>query len=179
MQTTKNPGEPGQTSDLIDATVAARTNLREGLAAMHRVRLSAYLAFAGVILLTGPVLGIDPIAFTLRGGGICGLGAASAWLVLRAVRGGPPREWMAYVAVPVDVGAVVFVALLLGGIDTTAPLVFFVVVVMHGLLLTETEALTATSAKFLQYDLGPASDPGPPLVAACVMLQTKMEFSKV
>jgi len=42
---------------------------------------------------------------------------------------------MAYVAVPVDVGAVVFVALLLGGIDTTAPLVFFVVVVMHGLLL--------------------------------------------
>jgi len=131
----RNPGEPAQASDLIDATVAARTNLREGLGAMHRVRLSAYIAFTGVILLTGPVLGIDPIEFTLWGGGVCALGASSAWLVLRAVRIGPPPEWMAYVAVPVDVGAVVFVALLLGGIDTTAPLVFFVVVVMHGLLL--------------------------------------------
>jgi adenylate cyclase len=49
---------------------------------------------------------------------------------------------MAYVAVPVDVGAVVSVALLLGGIGTTAPLVFFVVVVMHGLLL-HTRALSA------------------------------------
>jgi hypothetical protein len=48
-----------------------------------------------------------------------------------------PCGLLAYVAVPVDVGAVVFVALLLGGIDTTAPLVFFVVVVMHGLLLRE------------------------------------------
>jgi adenylate cyclase len=142
VQTTKTPAESVQAGDLIDGTVAARTNLREGLGAMHRVRLTAYLAFAGVILLTGPVLGIDPVAFTLRGGGICALGAASAWLVLRAVHGAPPQEWMAYVAVPVDVAAVVFVALLLGGIDTTAPLVFFVVVVMHGLLL-HTRALAA------------------------------------
>ncbi|MCS5636668.1 MAG: adenylate/guanylate cyclase domain-containing protein [Myxococcota bacterium] len=142
MQDTENPGESVQASALMDATVAARTNLREGLGAMHRVRLTGYLAFAGVMFVTGPVLGIDPIAFTLQGIGFCALGALSAWLVLRAVRRGPPPAWMAYAAVPVDVGAVVSVAFLLGGIDTTAPLVFFVVVVMHGLLL-HTRALSA------------------------------------
>ena len=59
------PEEAGGLNRLIDSKVAERTNLREGLAAMHRVRLIAYVAFASVIFLTGPVLGIDPIEFTI------------------------------------------------------------------------------------------------------------------
>ena len=105
--------------------------------------MTAYFSLCSSIVLaritslftTGPILGIDPITFTLQGMGICSLGAVSAWLVLRTVRRAPPREWMAYAAVPVDVGNVMFVGLLLGGVGTTAPMVFFIVVVMHGLLL--------------------------------------------
>jgi adenylate cyclase len=132
----------GELSQLLDSKVAQRTNLREGLRAMHRVRFIGYIAFAFVIFITGPVLQIDPIEFTIQGIGICSLGFVSAWLILRANRRGPPREWMAYVAVPVDVGIVMAVALILGGVGTTAPLVFFLVVALHGLLL-HTRALLA------------------------------------
>ena len=52
---------------LMDAALAERTNLREGLREMHRVRFIAYLAFTAVIVLTGPVLQIDPLEFTLQG----------------------------------------------------------------------------------------------------------------
>jgi len=142
----------GELSQLLDSKVAQRTNLREGLRAMHRVRFIGYIAFAFVIFITGPVLQIDPIEFTIQGIGICSLGFVSAWLILRANRRGPPREWMAYVAVPVDVGIVMAVALILGGVGTTAPLVFFLVVALHGLLL-HTRALLAivvcASAAFL------------------------------
>ena len=106
---------PGELSQLVDAKVAERTNLREGLRTMHRVRLTGYIAFASVIFLTGPVLKIDPIEFTIQGMGILSLGFVSAWLILRAIRRGPPKEWMAYVAVPIDVGIVLCVALVLGG----------------------------------------------------------------
>ena len=146
---------PGELSQLVDAKVAARTNLREGLRTMHRVRLTGYIAFASVIFLTGPVLKIDPIEFTIQGMGILSLGFVSAWLILRAIRRGPPKEWMAYVAVPIDVGIVLCVALVLGGSGTTAPLAFFLVVVMHGLLL-HTRALLAivvcASAAYLVLD---------------------------
>jgi len=149
------PEEAGGLNRLIDSKVAERTNLREGLAAMHRVRLIAYVAFASVIFLTGPVLGIDPIEFTLQGIALCSLGILSAWLILRSVRRAPAREWMAYAAVPVDVGIAMTVALLLGGSGTTTPLTFFVIVVMHGLLL-HTRALLAVmvsaSAAFLLLD---------------------------
>jgi len=141
---------------LVDAKVAERSNLREGLRAMHRVRFVAYLAFSMVMFLTGPVLQLDPISFTLQGLGVCALGVVSAWLVLREVRRGPPREWMAYAAVPVDVGCVLAVALLLGGVDTTAPLAFFIVVVMHGLLLHPRALfaiVVAASAAFLLLDV--------------------------
>ncbi|MFP8882250.1 MAG: adenylate/guanylate cyclase domain-containing protein [Myxococcota bacterium] len=136
----------------MDSKVAQRTNLREGLRAMHRVRFIAYLAFVFVIFITGPVLKLDDAEFTIQGMGACGLGFVSAWLVLLAVRRGPPREWMAYVAVPVDVGIIMAVALMLGGAGTTAPLVFFLSVALHGLLL-HTRALLAivvcASAAFL------------------------------
>jgi adenylate cyclase len=130
---------------LIDSNLADRTNLREGLRAMHRVRFTGYVAFTCVILLTGPILGIDPIQFTIKGMLLCSLGLLSAWLVLHSLQRGPPPEWMAYLAIPVDVGNVLVVAWLLGGVGTTAPLVFFVVVVMHGLLL-HTRALIAIVA---------------------------------
>ena len=155
MSNTETSGNSGELDELIDASVAQRTNLREGLRAMHRVRFIAYIAFAFVIFLTGPILQIDPVEFTLQGLGICSLGAVSAWLILRAVRRGSPPEWMAYVAVPIDVGIVMSVAFMLGGVGTTLPLVFFVVVVMHGLLL-HTRALLAivvcASAAFLALD---------------------------
>jgi len=120
---------------LMDATLAERANLREGLREMHRVRFIAYIAFAGVMILTGPVLQIDPLEFTIQGISVCAFGFVSAWLILRTIKRGPAQEWMAYVAVPIDVATVVTVAVLLGGIATTAPLVFFLVVVLHGLLL--------------------------------------------
>lgn len=151
--------DSGRLGQLLDAEVAQRTNLREGLRAMHRVRFTGYIAFSAVIFLTGPVLQIDPIEFTLLGLGICGLGFLSAWLVLRALHRGPPREWLAYAAVPIDVGIVMILAFILGGAGTTAPLVFFIVVVMHGLLL-HMRALLATvacaSAAFLLLDAASA-----------------------
>ena len=160
--TSKDIDEVGS---LMDAAVAERTNLREGLREMHRVRFIAYVAFTAVILLTGPVLQIDPIEFTIQGISVCTFGFLSASLILWMLRRGPAREWMAYVAVPIDVTTVVTVAVLLGGIDTTAPLVFFLVVVLHGLLLHARAllaivvcasaaflALNATSAESLPLD---------------------------
>ena len=132
MPNSQDSGDARGLGGLIDVTVAQRTNLREGLRAMHRVRFVAYIVFSLVIFTTGPILGIDPITFTLQGMGICSLGAVSAWLVLRSVRRAPPREWMAYVAVPVDAGIITFAGFLMGGVSYTAQLAFFVVVVMHG-----------------------------------------------
>jgi len=139
----------------VGTQVAERANLREGLRAMHRVRLAAYLAFAGVVLLTGPILKIDPLIFTLQALSLCGLGAISAALTLRVVASRPPPESLVYLAVPVDVGIVMSVAWLLGGSGTTAPMTLFIVVVMHGLLL-HTRALIAivicSSAAFIVLD---------------------------
>jgi len=151
---TPNDGE--ELGSLLDAALAERTNLREGLREMHRVRLIGYVAFTAVIVLTGPVLQIDPLEFTIRGVSVCMFGLLSAWSVLWMLRRGPAREWMAYVAVPIDVTTVVTVAVLLGGITTTAPLAFFLLVVLHGLLL-HVRALLAVvvcaSAAFLALDL--------------------------
>ncbi|MEE2665166.1 MAG: adenylate/guanylate cyclase domain-containing protein [Myxococcota bacterium] len=159
MPNTATPENSGELGQLIDAAVAQRTNLREGLRAMHRVRFIAYIAFAAVIFVTGPVLQIDPIEFTIQGLSICGVGIVSAWLILRAVRDAPPREWLAYAAVPIDVGIVMTVAFLLGGVGTTIPFTFFIVVVMHGLLL-HTRALLAivvcASGAFLVLDTASA-----------------------
>ena len=126
---------PGELDSALDATVARRTNFREGLRAMHRVRLTGYVVFALVSVLSGPVLGIDSIEFTIRAVALCGLGIVSAGLVLRAIRRNPPRDWMAYVAVPVDTGIITAAGFLMGGVSYTAQLALFVVVVMHGLLL--------------------------------------------
>jgi len=54
---------------------------------------------------------------------------------LRAIDRNPPLDWMAYVAVPVDVGIITAAGFLMGGVSYTAQLALFVVVVMHGLLL--------------------------------------------
>jgi len=173
VSNTEISGNSGDLGRMIDANVAERTNLREGLRAMHQVRFAAYVAFALVAIATGPVLQIDPIEFTIQGLGMCCLGAVSAWLVLRAVRRGPPPEWMAYMAVPIDVGIVMSVALLLGGVGTTMPLLFFVVVVMHGLLL-HTRALLAivvcASAAFLV--LNAVSDESLPIDEVIIFLTT-------
>ena len=131
----EDPENSAELEGLIDATVAQRTNLHEGLRAMHRVRGVAYIAFAVVLFLTGPVLGYDPLSFTLQGLSACALGAVSAWLVLRGIRRGPPPAWMAYAAIPVDLGLATAVGLQLGGVSYTAPLIFIVLVVLHGLLL--------------------------------------------
>jgi adenylate cyclase len=149
----------------MDAVLAERTNLRDGLREMHRVRFIAYVAFAAVMVLTGPVLQIDPLEFTIQGLSVCTFGFLSASLILWMLDRGPGREWMAYVAVPIDVTTVVTVAVLLGGISTTAPLVFFLLVVLHGLLLHARAllaivvcasaaflALNATSAESLPLD---------------------------
>ena len=156
MPNSQDSGDARDLGRLTDVTVAQRTNLREGLRAMHRVRFVAYIVFSLVIITTGPILGIDPFAFTLQGMGICSLGAISAWLVLRSVSRAPPQEWLAYAAVPVDVGNVMFVALLLGGVGTTAPMVLFIVVVMHGLLLHPRALLAivvCASAAFVTLDI--------------------------
>ncbi len=142
MSNTEISENSAELTDLVDANVAERANIREGLRAMHRVRFVMYIGAACVVFLTGPVLGYDTLEFTLQGLGACSLGAASAWLVLLSLRRGPPKEWMAYAAVPVDVGIISGVGLLLGGVSYTAPLAFVVVVVMHGLLL-HTRALVA------------------------------------
>ncbi len=159
MSNTEISGNSSELVDLIDANLAHRTNIREGLRAMHRVRLAAYLGVACVVFLTGPVLGYDTIEFTLQGLGACSVGAVSAWLVLLSIRRGPPKEWLAYAAIPVDVGIISGVGLLLGGVSYTAPLAFILVVVMHGLLL-HTRALVAVvvcaSVAFVILDALPA-----------------------
>ncbi len=145
MPNTEISGNSSELVDLFDASLAHRTNIREGLRAMHRVRLAMYLGAACVVFLTGPVLGYDTIEFTLQGLGACSVGAASAWLVLLSIRRGPPKEWLAYAAIPVDLGIISGIGLLLGGVSYTAPLAFIVLVVMHGLLL-HTRALVAVVA---------------------------------
>ncbi|MED5262101.1 MAG: adenylate/guanylate cyclase domain-containing protein [Myxococcota bacterium] len=135
MSNTAVRKSPGELDSALDATVARRANFREGLRAMHRVRLTGYVVFALVTVVSGPLLGIDSIEFTIQGLALCGLGIVSAGLVLRAIRRNPPRDWMAYVAVPVDTGIITAVGFLMGGVSYTAQLALFVVVVMHGLLL--------------------------------------------
>ena len=159
MPNTEISGNSSELVDLFDASLAHRTNIREGLRAMHRVRLAMYLGAACVVFLTGPVLGYDTIEFTLQGLGACSVGAASAWLVLLSIRRGPPKEWLAYAAIPVDLGIISGIGLLLGGVSYTAPLAFIVLVVMHGLLL-HTRALVAVvvcaSVAFVILDALPA-----------------------
>ena len=52
MSNTEISGNSGDLGRMIDANAAERTNLREGLRAMHQVRFAAYVAFALVAVAT-------------------------------------------------------------------------------------------------------------------------------
>ncbi len=97
-------------------------------------------------MINGPILGVDPLSFTLIGLGAAAAVAASA-LVVRGHDGDHPRaRQAATAAIGVDVAAVTALGLLAGGAHTHLSTLLLLIVALTGLRLERAPVLVATLA---------------------------------
>lgn len=99
---------------------------------VNLVRLGAGLLFLPVLLVNGPVLGVDPPALTARLLGLSVMIAGTAALLLWRPS---PSVWASAAAIAVDVFAIATAGALSGGIQTHMSSLLLVIIALAGLRL--------------------------------------------
>lgn len=147
----------------LPAVTPVPENLR-GVRALHRVRVAAGLLFSIVTLITGPILGIDPPGLSLRLLALAAVEILTASMVLREDLRGQlqPTALQATLVITVDMAVVTTVGVMLGGVHSTLPLLYAVVITAHGLCLEVVPLVIAVVWACLGYEILAWTDASPP-----------------
>ena len=113
---------------------------------LHRFRLVGGLAFCAVLLITGPILAIDPPEFTWPAVAMCAAIWVTAALALLLARQERAPAAIHYLTISTDVALVSGIALMLGGSTSIMPIMYFIVIGATGLLLQRWPLLFAVLA---------------------------------
>jgi class 3 adenylate cyclase len=129
----------------------ARTRFAKGDRIVQFVRTGGAAVFALVVLINGPVLGADPMSFTLTGLLLAALIGGSGLAIMALARRGTSVLWLAYIAVFIDVGAITTLGVIAGGARTHLPTLLLVVVALNGLRLRKGPLGAAVGAATFGY----------------------------
>lgn len=135
---------------LDPSLLAALDGFRRGDRIVQLVRLAGAAVFFLVVLINGPLLGVDPPAFWVRALGLATLIGGSAAVFLQFNRGRPPR-WVPWLSVVVDVVAITALGLMAGGARTHLATALLLVVAMNGLRLEKRPLVFAVVVSTLGY----------------------------
>ena len=102
---------------------------------VQMVRSAGGGIFTIVLLVNGPILGIDSPHFTLSGLGLCALVLASALAALASTRTLGHRPWISWFTITIDVVVLTISGFLLGGAGSIMPAVLLVVIALNGVRL--------------------------------------------
>jgi adenylate cyclase len=114
----------------------SRVQERRGTRNLHLIRAGMGIALAGLILASAPAEA-DAVAraWAERGLWLCLGMSGSALAILTYLRIGEPPRWLAFLPPPIDVGAVMLMALALGGASSPVTVLFFLILGVNGLML--------------------------------------------
>lgn len=129
----------------------ARTRFAKGDRIVQFVRTGGAAVFALVVIINGPVLGADPMSFTLTGLLLAALIGGSGLAIMALARRGTNVGWLAYLAVLIDVGAITTLGVIAGGARTHLPTLLLVVVALNGLRLRKGPLGVAVGAATFGY----------------------------
>jgi hypothetical protein len=129
----------------------ARARFDRGDRIVQFVRVGGAAVFALVVLINGPLLGVDPPRFTGIGLGLAGLILASGLAVMGLARRGIDARWLAYLAVLIDCAAITTLGVMAGGARTHLATLLLVVVALNGLRLRKGPLAFAVGCATLSY----------------------------
>jgi class 3 adenylate cyclase len=129
----------------------ARARFDRGDRIVQFVRVGGAAVFGLVVLINGPLLGVDPPAFTAIGLGLAALILLSGLAVMGAARRGLSPLWLAYVAVVIDCAAITTLGVMAGGARTHLSTLLLVVVALNGLRLRKGPLAFAVGCATLSY----------------------------
>jgi len=147
----------------------------QGLRALHRVRLTAAMVFALAVVINGPLLHADSIQDTiclLALAGIVALtGAGALVATTRGILHASPRGAM--VSVTLDMVVVTTTGLFIGGVHSTLPLLYMLLIGTYSLCLQEAPLIVAVVSACGGYLALAWTDAAPPpLDTQIVVLST-------
>jgi class 3 adenylate cyclase len=129
----------------------ARARFAKGDRIVQFVRTGGAAVFALVVIINGPVLGADPMSFTITGLILAALIGGSGIGIMSAARRGHHLPWLAYLAVLIDCIAITTLGVIAGGARTHLPTLLLVVVALNGLRLRKGPLGFAVGAATLAY----------------------------
>jgi len=139
----------------MDANKLLAEHLRwyatQGNRLLHRIRVAGGVLFTIVLLLNGPVLGMDSPEYTRQMVPICSAIWVTGAIALLFARRGRVPMWLNFVTTTVDVAVVVFIGLGDMGARGSMPIMFFIVIGLTALLLRLTPLIYAGIATCVGY----------------------------
>lgn len=129
----------------------ARARFDRGDRIVQFVRVGGAAVFALVVLINGPLLGVDPPRFTGIGLGLAGLILLSGLSIMAVARRGISPYWFSYVAVVIDCAAITTLGVMAGGARTHLATLLLVVVALNGLRLRKGPLAFAVGCATLSY----------------------------
>lgn len=129
----------------------ARARFARGDRIVQFVRTGGAAVFALVVVINGPLLGADPVAFTVTGLLLAALIGGSGLAIMAVARRGHHLPALAYVAVLIDCIAITTLGVIAGGARTHLPTLLLVVVALNGLRLRKGPLGFAVGAATLAY----------------------------